>query len=126
MYAMQGLTPGVAIAIWVVFGIAVASIFYAFYLRSQILREDKGTDKMQEVWSAIRDGAEAYLARQSKSIWPLIIILTFVLFASVLFIPPSAEATEQFSKYGGDGAVKLIIGVARAIAFVMGAYASMM
>jgi K(+)-stimulated pyrophosphate-energized sodium pump len=123
---MQGLTSLEAIAIWVVFGVAVASIFYAFFLRSQILREDKGTDKMQEVWGAIRDGAEAYLARQAKSIWPLIIVLTFVLFASVAVIPPSAEAVEQFSKYGNENTVKLIIGVARAIAFVMGAYASMM
>lgn len=123
---MQLLDPQETLAIWIVFGISVASIIYAFFLRAQILREDKGTDKMQEVWRAIRDGAEAYLGRQSKSIWPLIIVLTFVLFASVAVIPPSAEALEQFSRYGDENTVKLIIGFARAIAFVMGAYASMM
>ena len=48
MYAMQGLTSIEAIAIWVVFGVAVAGLFYAFALRSQILREDKGTEKMQK------------------------------------------------------------------------------
>lgn len=125
MYAMQGLTSLEAIAIWVVLGIAVASLFYAFYLRSQILREDKGSEKMQEVWSAIRDGADAYLTRQSKSIWPLIVVLTFVLFASVYVVPPSPEASEQFKNFD-ENTVKLIIGFARAIAFVMGAYASMM
>lgn len=127
MYAMEGLNNFEAIAIWVVFGIAVFSVFYAFYLRSNILKEDKGSEKMQEVWKAIRDGADAYLARQSKSIWPLIIVLTFVLFASVAIIPPSSEAVEQFSKYGitDTGTVTLIIGVARAIAFIMGAVASM-
>jgi K(+)-stimulated pyrophosphate-energized sodium pump len=122
---MQLLDAQETLAIWIVFGISVASIIYAFFLRAQILREDKGTDKMQEVWRAIRDGAEAYLSRQSKSIWPLIVVLTFVLFASVYVIPPSAEALEQFSQYD-ENTVKLIIGVARAIAFVMGAYASMM
>jgi K(+)-stimulated pyrophosphate-energized sodium pump len=122
---MQLLDQQETIAIWIVFGISVASIIYAFFLRSRILREDKGTDKMQEVWSAIRDGAEAYLSRQSKSIWPLIVVLTVVLFASVYVIPPTAEALEQFSQYD-ENTVKLIIGVARAIAFVMGAYASMM
>lgn len=123
---MQLLDVQETIAIWVVFGISVASIFYAFYLRSRILLEDKGTDKMQEVWRAIRDGAEAYLSRQSKSIWPLIIILTGVMGLSVVVIPPSAEALEQFSQFENEDTVRLIIGVARAIAFVMGAYFSMM
>lgn len=126
MYAMQGLTVIEQVAIWAVFLIAVASLFYAFYLRAQIMREDKGTEKMQEVWGAIRDGADAYLTRQSKSIWPLIIVLTFVLFASVYVVPPSPEATEQYNKFGDENTVKLIIGLARAIAFIMGAYASMM
>ena len=50
MYAMQGLTSAEAIAIWVVFGIAILGLLYANLLRRQILREDKGTAKMQEVW----------------------------------------------------------------------------
>lgn len=125
MYAMQGLSSFEAIAIWVVFGISIASLLYAFYLRANILREDKGTEKMQEVWGAIRDGADAYLTSQSKSILPLIAVLTVVLFASVYVVPPTPEALQQFSQYD-EGAVTLIIGVARAIAFVMGAFASMM
>lgn len=125
MYAMQGLSSFEAIAIWVVFGISIASLVYAFYLRANILREDKGTEKMQEVWGAIRDGADAYLTSQSKSILPLIAVLTVVLFASVYVVPPTPEALQQFSQYD-EGAVTLIIGVARAIAFVMGAFASMM
>lgn len=74
---------------------------------------------------AIRDGADAYLARQSKSILPLIAVLTIVLFASVYVVKPTPEALEQFSQYD-DATVTLIIGFARAIAFVMGAFASMM
>jgi K(+)-stimulated pyrophosphate-energized sodium pump len=82
MYAMHGLTTLEAIAIWTVFGIAILGLLYAIFLRSQIMREDKGTEKMQEVWSAIRDGADAYLRRQLKSILPLIAILTIALFFS--------------------------------------------
>lgn len=125
MFAMQGLTDLEQIAIWAVFAIAIFSVVYAFYLRANILREDKGTEKMQEVWKAIRDGADAYLNRQSKSILPLIAVLTVVLFASVYVVPPTPEALEQFKGYD-EGTVTLIIGFARAVAFVMGAFASMM
>ena len=70
MYAMQGLTSLEAIAIWAVFGIAIVGLLYALFLRSQILRYDKGTKEMQEIWNAIKSGADAYLRRQFNSIWP--------------------------------------------------------
>jgi K(+)-stimulated pyrophosphate-energized sodium pump len=120
MYAMQGLTSFEAIAIWAVFGIAIVGLLYALVLRSQILKEDKGTPKMQEVWGAIKDGADAYLRKQLRSILPLIIILTVALFLSVYIVPPSPEALERFSANTSDQ-VRLIIGIARAVAFVMGA-----
>lgn len=120
MYFMQGLSFLEIIAIWVVFGVAILGLLYALFLRQQILREDMGTPKMQEVWGAIKDGADAYLGRQLRSILPLIIILTVALFLSVYIVPPSPEALERFSTNTPDQ-VRLIIGIARAIAFVMGA-----
>jgi K(+)-stimulated pyrophosphate-energized sodium pump len=119
MYAMHGLTTLEAIAIWAVFGIAILGLLYAIFLRSQIMREDKGTAKMQEVWGAIRDGADAYLRRQLKSILPMIAILTVALFFSVYIVPPSPEALDRFAGKS-EASVRLIIGFARAIAFVMG------
>jgi K(+)-stimulated pyrophosphate-energized sodium pump len=118
--AVMGLTPLETIAIWAVFGVAILGLAYAVFLRSQILREDKGTEKMQEVWNAIKDGADAYLRRQLRSILPLIAILTVALFFSVYIVPPSLEALERFE--GVDpNTVRLWIGIARALAFVMGA-----
>lgn len=70
---------------------------------------------MQEVWGFIKAGANAYLSRQFRTIMILIVVLTFVLAASVLIIPPSAEATEVF----GTGAVTWVA-IGRAIAFLMG------
>jgi K(+)-stimulated pyrophosphate-energized sodium pump len=116
---MEGLTTFEAAAIWAVFGVAILGLAYALFLRSQIMREDAGTPKMQEVWGAIRDGADAYLKRQLGSILPLILILTIALFFSVYIVPPSPEALERF-KGMDEGQVRLIIGIARAIAFVMG------
>src|SRR5258706_363512 len=117
---MQGLTPFEQIAIWSVLGVAILGLAYAWFLRSQIMREDKGTEKMQEVWGAIRDGADAYLGQQLKSILPLIGILTVALFFSVYIVPPSPEAQQRFPGMD-DSQLRLLIGFARAIAFVMGA-----
>ena len=120
MLVMQGISTLEQVAIWTVLGIAIIGLLYALFLRSQILREDKGTEKMQQVWGAIRDGADAYLRRQLRSILPLIAILTVALFLSVYIVPPSPEAMERFSG-SSQGTVRLIIGIARAIAFIMGA-----
>ncbi len=118
----MGLTQFETIAIWAVFAVAWLGLGYAVFLRSQILREDKGTEKMQEVWGAIKDGANAYLGKQLRSILPLIAILTVALFLSVYVVPPSEEAMERFRQSTTDpNQVKLIIGIARAVAFVMGA-----
>jgi K(+)-stimulated pyrophosphate-energized sodium pump len=116
----MGLTNFEQIAIWAVFAVAWLGLGYAIFLRSQILGEDKGTEKMQEVWGAIKDGANAYLQKQLRSIIPLILILTFALFLSVYVVPPSPEALERFEGMD-ENRIKLIIGIARAIAFIMGA-----
>ena len=120
MYYMQGLQDFEAVAIWVVFGIAIVGLLYALVLRSQILGEDKGTEKMQEVWNAIKDGANAYLQKQFRSILPLIAVLTVALFLSVYVVPPSPEAQERFQGLS-DAQLKLWIGIARGLAFIMGA-----
>jgi K(+)-stimulated pyrophosphate-energized sodium pump len=117
---MQGLSSFEQVAIYVVLFIAILGLGYALFLRSQILREDKGTAKMQEVWGAIREGADTYLRRQLRSILPLIVILTVALFFSVYIVPPSPEAIERFAGMD-ESTVRLIIGIARGIAFVMGA-----
>jgi K(+)-stimulated pyrophosphate-energized sodium pump len=122
---MQGLTPIEQTAIWGVFGVAILGLLYALFLRSQILKEDKGSAQMQEVWGAIRDGADAYLRRQLRSILPLIIVLTVALFFSVYIVPPSPEAILRFAGQS-EATVRLLIGIARASAFVLGAIFSLL
>jgi len=117
---MHGLTTLEQTAIWAVFGVAILGLAYAVFLRSQIMREDKGTAKMQEVWGAIREGADSYLRRQLRSVLPLIVLLTVALFLSVYIVPPTPEALERFAGQS-ESQVRLIIGLARAVAFVMGA-----
>lgn len=115
----HGLSNFEQIAIVAVLVISCASLFYAWILRRTVLKKDKGTDKMQEVWDAIRVGAEGYLSRQLKTILPAIGILFVALFLSVYVVPPSSEALIEFppEKYN----TQLIIAIGRAIAFVLGA-----
>jgi K(+)-stimulated pyrophosphate-energized sodium pump len=123
MYEL-GLTTFEIYGIWAVLGVAILGLLYALVLRAQILREDKGTKKMQEVWEAIRDGADAYLGRQLRSILPMILILTIAMYFTVAIVPPTPEALERF--HGMDeAAVRNIIGIGRAIGFVMGALFSL-
>jgi K(+)-stimulated pyrophosphate-energized sodium pump len=117
---MEGLNSLEQIAIWSVLGVAILGLLYALFLRNQILREDKGTSKMQEIWNAIREGAETYLKSQLKSILPLILILTIALFLSVYIVPPTSEALERFAGRS-ESEVRFIIGLGRALAFVLGA-----
>jgi K(+)-stimulated pyrophosphate-energized sodium pump len=117
---MQDLSLLEQYAIYAVLLIAIIGLGYAVFLRAQILREDKGTQRMQEVWGWIREGADAYLRRQLTSILPLIAVLTVALFFSVYIVPPSAEAVERFAG-ASDASVRLYIGLARALAFMMGA-----
>jgi K(+)-stimulated pyrophosphate-energized sodium pump len=113
------------VSLWVVLGIAVLGLLYALLLRKQVLRNDKGSSQMQQIWNAIREGADAYLGRQLRTIIPLIIVLTVVLFFSVYLVAPSEAAAERFAGYS-EGQIKLFVGLARAIAFIMGAVFSLL
>jgi K(+)-stimulated pyrophosphate-energized sodium pump len=80
------------------------------------MRRDKGTPKMQEIWNAIKTGANAYLRQQLRTIFPVLIVLAVALFLSVYVVKPSEEAERL---YGDDA--QIIIAIGRTIAFVLGA-----
>ena len=118
----HGLKPGFEqISVICVLCVAVIALIYAWLLRRNVLKKDKGSAKMQEVWEAIRVGANSYLKRQMKSILPAIVVLTVALFFSVYIVKPSDEAVREF----GNNA-KIIIAIGRSLAFIVGASFSML
>ncbi|MDI6768357.1 MAG: sodium-translocating pyrophosphatase [Anaerolineales bacterium] len=117
----HGLNSFEQIAIVGVVLTAFASLLYAWLLRGIVLKKDKGTQKMQEVWNAIRIGADSYLNRQLRTILPVIGALTVVLFLSVYIVPPTREAAEEFGKNA-----QIIVAIGRTIAFIMGALFSLL
>ncbi|MFQ5942916.1 MAG: sodium-translocating pyrophosphatase [Anaerolineales bacterium] len=121
---MQELRLFERIALYAVLAVAVLGLLYALFLRAQVLREPKGSSRMQDVWNAIRIGADTYLRRQLRTILPFIAILTIALFLSVYIVPPTPEAAERFSSLG-ETQLQLTIGLGRSLAFVMGALFSL-
>ncbi len=113
-------TPFEQIAVLGVLVVALISLLYAWLLRGKVLKKDKGTQVMQDVWNAIREGADGYLSRQLKTILPAIALLTIALFLSVAVVEPSTEAQQEFGQFGNTG-VTLIVAFGRTIAFIMGA-----
>ena len=110
--------------LWGVLVVAILGLAYALFLWLQVKSKDMGTPQMVEVWQAIRDGAEAYLWRQLKAILPFIIVLTVVLFLSVYIVPPTPEAREFFAGRS-EGEIRFLVGLGRAVAFVLGALSSL-
>src|SRR5512137_3022352 len=109
--ARHGLNGFEQIAIVGVLLTAFISLLYAWLLRGIVLKKDKGSEKMQEVWNAIRIGANSYLSRQLKTILPAIGALGVILFLSVYVIPPSREAVAEF----GLASARMIVAIGRTI-----------
>jgi K(+)-stimulated pyrophosphate-energized sodium pump len=59
--------------------VSLLALVYAGYLSLRILKIEPGTEKMQEIANAIKDGAMAYMARQYKTIAIFAVIITIIL-----------------------------------------------
>jgi K(+)-stimulated pyrophosphate-energized sodium pump len=67
--------------VYVILGISLAALAIAFALRAQVLAQDEGTVKMQEIAAAVQEGAAAYLSRQFKTLSVFVAIVFVLLFA---------------------------------------------
>src|SRR3990170_3567314 len=68
-------------ALWVILGISLLALGYAYMLVKGVLAKDEGTEKMQQISLAIREGANAYLARQFRTLAGFVVVLSVVLLA---------------------------------------------
>ncbi len=114
------LTSFESTAIYTVLVVAVISLVYAYMLFRNVMAEDKGTERMIRIWTAVKDGADAYLGQQLRTILPFVGILVFALFGSVWIAKPTPEAVEMF----GNNA-RITIAIGRAVAFILGALFSL-
>src|ERR1700689_2497237 len=54
--------------LWLIVACGVLAIVYAIWATRSVLSADAGSEKMQEIAAAIREGAQAYLKRQYSTI----------------------------------------------------------
>jgi K(+)-stimulated pyrophosphate-energized sodium pump len=99
-------------ALWVILGISLIALVFAYYLVRAVLAAPEGTEKMKEIAKAIQEGAKAYLNRQYRTLAVFLAVLAVVLFF-VLPVPKNAEHSALSIRFG------------RSIAFLLGALASM-
>ncbi len=95
-------------ALWIILGISLVALIFAYYLVREVLAAPQGTDKMKEIARAIQEGAGAYLRRQFSTVAVFLVILTVALFF-VLPVPEGAVHGDLFIRFG------------RSIAFILGA-----
>jgi len=67
---------------WVV-GAGILGLLFAFYFAKSVLSENPGNDRMQEISSAIQEGAMAFLNREYRSLIPIVLIIFIALFLTL-------------------------------------------
>ncbi|MBX6771462.1 MAG: sodium-translocating pyrophosphatase [Chloroflexi bacterium] len=94
-------------AIALVFLIGLVTVAFAVYLAWDVLRRDRGTDKMQEIAEMIHEGAMAYLRRQYLTIAQLAVVTAVLIGILIGLVEQNAN-----------------LGLLTGIAFLVGAFAS--
>ncbi len=74
---LQGTNQALVIGVLV---IALIALAMGVMFRSQVLAADAGTEKMREIGAAVEEGAQAYLARQFKTLGGFVVLVFLLLF----------------------------------------------
>jgi len=93
--------------LFIVLGAAVLALIFGWFWLNKTLKQDPGSERMQGVAAAVQEGAMAYLARQVKTMIPLVIVIGIGLF----FLYQT-----QYKSF--------VLGLGVAVAFILGVTAS--
>lgn len=101
--------------LWLVLIISVLAIVFAIWLAKSVMKRDTGTPAMQEISNAIKEGAEAFLVRQNKTIGTLAIAVAALLFILYAFLRERSSA---------DPVEPMSLAIWTVVSFVLGASCS--
>jgi K(+)-stimulated pyrophosphate-energized sodium pump len=72
--------------ILMIIAISCLALLFAVYLARYVLQHEMGTEKMQEISNAIKEGAEAFLSRQNRTIITFAAVLAAVIFVLYAYV----------------------------------------
>jgi len=81
--------------VWFIMGVSVASLLMAWIFTREVLGADSGTAAMQSISLAIKEGAEAFMKRQYKTIYGLSIILAVIIFSFYAYMKGGSLASKM-------------------------------
>ena len=76
--------------LWIALAVGVLALLAALLIARSVLAGDLGTEDMQAISNAIREGAEAFLARQYRTIGVIAVILAIIVFLGYHASPRTA------------------------------------
>jgi K(+)-stimulated pyrophosphate-energized sodium pump len=86
LVALQTYSPAGTVSssdtmwLWIAMGVGALALIAALVIARSVLAGDTGTADMQAISNAIREGAEAFLARQYRTIGIIAVVLAIILF----------------------------------------------
>jgi K(+)-stimulated pyrophosphate-energized sodium pump len=95
--------------------ISVLALAFAVWLTTNVLKNDTGTPQMQVISNAIKEGAEAFLRRQYRTIGTLSVVFAAIIFILYAFLRPPNPA---------DAAKPLALAGYVTVSFIFGALSS--
>ncbi|MHB1843428.1 MAG: sodium-translocating pyrophosphatase [Deltaproteobacteria bacterium] len=102
----------------IVLGTSLLSLVVALIIAKAVLAKDTGTDAMRAISDAIREGAEAFMSRQYKTIGGLSLVFGGVIFVLYAFVR-NLNLEEQHQHLTQMG-----LAIATVVAFLLGALCS--
>ena len=111
---VSGNSSEIAVFFYAALAISAASLLVALYFARYVLSKDAGTKEMQKVSDAIKQGAEAFLRRQNRTI-----IMMSAALAGVVFLG------YYFGKHNDDGSPNVQLAIRMTVSFVVGAACSL-
>lgn len=99
------------LGLFVALGTSLFALGYAYVLGKRVFAADQGTEGMRAIAQAVRDGSDAYLRRQFRTVGVLLIFL----FAVILL------TSWPWNKSGAEAQEMQVVAISRGIAFLVGA-----
>jgi len=100
-------SPAEQIGVAIALAVSLFALVYAWILAKKVVAAEKGTGGMQAIAQAVRDGADAYIHRQFRTVSVLLIFLTILIVLT------------KWPWEGGNGDLR-VIAVSRGAAFLLG------